>query len=232
LKHFIITIKDHKESEYASDVCISSSKHVKNNFNIEIFNAIIPEQVDKLLLKENIKWTYPDTNAIQDFKSGLTLHPYVTKNKKARIACGLSHYMLWKECIENNEPYLILEHDSIFHKKLDYQYILDSKYNIIGLNDPRGATRKSGIFYNTVINSKTNIVPIPKVDDEKVPQGLAGNSSYIIKPKGAKKLIDAVDYDGLWPNDAIMCNQLIPLMGVTKTFYTKIQNLKNSTTRD
>ena len=155
MKHFIITIENHIDSEFASETCIESSKKVGNNFNIDIRKAIVPEQVNSFLIKENIQWTYPDIHKI-DFKSGLTLHPYVTKNKNARIACGLSHYLLWKECAESNEPYLILEHDSMFIKKLNYDYILDSKYDIIGINDPRHATRKSNIFYSKIIDSKVN----------------------------------------------------------------------------
>ena len=231
MKHFIITIENHIDSEFASHTCIESSNRAGNNFDINIWNAIIPEQVNSLLIKENIQWTYPDVHKI-DFKSGLTLHPYVTRNKNARIACGLSHYLLWKECAESNESYLILEHDAEFIRKLDYQYILDSKYDIIGINDPRGATRKSNIFYQTILNSKTDILPPPKVDDMSVPQGLAGNSAYIIKPAGAQKVINAVKEYGLWPNDAIMCQQLIKGMGVTRNFYTKVQNMSSSTTRD
>jgi GR25 family glycosyltransferase involved in LPS biosynthesis len=63
-----------------------------------------------------------------------------------------------------------------------------------------------------------------------VPQGLAGNSAYIIKPKGAEELIMAVEKYGAWPNDAIMCKQLIPNMGVTRRFYTKVQGLPSTTT--
>jgi len=34
----------------------------------------------------------------------------------------------------------------------------------------------------------------------------------------------------LWPNDAIMCKQLIRGLGVSRKFYTHIQNLKSTTT--
>ena len=231
MKHKIITIENHHESEFASHLCIESSNKVNNNFDIEIYDAVTPENVQSELTKENIKWTYPEV-LVRDFKSGLLLHPYVTANKQARIACGVSHYKLWKECYESNEPYLILEHDAQFIRKLDYQYILDSNYDIIGLNDPRGATRNSRLFYETVISSSNNILPVPNVDNFEVPQGLAGNSAYIIKPNGAKKLLDAVLYYGLWRNDCIMCKQLISRMGVTKQFYTNVQKMEKSTTRD
>ena len=72
--------------------------------------------------------------------------------------------------------------------------------------------------------------PIPTVDDYNIPQGLAGNSAYIIKPGGAKKMLDAVKEYGMWPNDALMCKQLIKKMGVTKELYTRVQGLPSSTT--
>ena len=73
--------------------------------------------------------------------------------------------------------------------------------------------------------------PAPYIDDLKVPQGLAGNSAYIIKPSGAIKMLKLVEEYGLWPNDAIMCKQLIPNLYVTRKFYTTIQNLKSTTTQ-
>ena len=44
------------------------------------------------------------------------------------------------------------------------------------------------------------------------------------------KLIAAVEEYGLWPNDAIMCRQLIKKLGVTRKFYTLVQGLPSTTT--
>ena len=68
------------------------------------------------------------------------------------------------------------------------------------------------------------------VDDVEVPQGLAGNSAYLITPKGAKKLLDKVREVGLWPNDAVMCKQFFPWMQVVYPYYTTIQRGLKSTT--
>ena len=62
-----------------------------------------------------------------------------------------------------------------------------------------------------------------------MPQGLAGNSAYIIKPAGAKSILDAAREHGLWPNDALMCKQIISNLGVTKTYYTRVQGLPSTT---
>ena len=71
---------------------------------------------------------------------------------------------------------------------------------------------------------------MPRIDEFNVPQGLAGNSAYIIKPSGAKNLIEATKQYGAWPNDALMCYQIIPKLGVTRRFYTKVQGLPSTTT--
>ena len=233
MQHKIITIKNHAESELAATRCKLSSKNAKNNFNLEIFDAIVPDQVDDLMKKFKLEWTYPDVHRL-NYKAGLHLHPYTTANLNARIGCALSHYILWKECFEKNEPILILEHDAKFLRKLDYDYILKSNFDIIGINDPIFATRRDQFYRNKIQNNafKEKIIPVPTIDDDMVPQGLAGNSAYIIKPRGADQMLKAAKYYGLWPNDALMCKQLIKRLGVTSTFYTTIQRMEKSTTRD
>jgi GR25 family glycosyltransferase involved in LPS biosynthesis len=155
---------------------------------------------------------------------------YQTRDPLARMACALSHYKLWLKSIETNEPILVLEHDSRFLHRLDPQPILESKFNIVGVNDPIGATRLARKFSEKVKSYNKDIVPIPTIDNFDVPQGLAGNSAYIIKPAGAKAVVQAVKEYGLWPNDAIMCKQLIKKMGVTQQYYTVVQGLPSTTT--
>ena len=124
----------------------------------------------------------------------------------------------------------MLEHDALFVHKLDYQYLFDSKYDIIGINNPLMATRRAQRFYDMVKGRSQEIQPIPDIDEFNIPQGLAGNSAYIIKPNGAKNVIEAAEKHGAWPNDALMCKQIIPNMGVTRRFYTKVQGLPSTTT--
>jgi GR25 family glycosyltransferase involved in LPS biosynthesis len=177
-----------------------------------------------------LEWKYPWEGEKIDLASGLTLKSYPTEYKNRRIACAMSHYRLWYESVEKNVPILILEHDAEFIEKFDPQPILDSKYDIVGINNPLMATRRAKQFFNIVEENKEELQPVPTIDEWNIPQGLAGNSAYIIKPNGAKSVIQAVKDYGMWPNDAIMCRQLIPNMGVTKVFYTKVQGLPSTTT--
>ena len=230
MKAYVITILGHALSESAADNCIASSEHVKNDFKIEKFEACTPIDVGDVMNEYGLEWNYPWEGQVRDLKSGLTLSAYRTQDPLARMACALSHYMLWQKCQNSNEPILVLEHDAKFMHKLDPQYILDSRYNIVGLNDPIGATRKARLFKERIKKATKPITPIPHIDSFEIPQGLAGNSAYIIKPAGATAVIEAVEEYGLWPNDAIMCRQLVKKMGVTKKFYTMVQGLPSTTT--
>jgi len=135
------------------------------------------------------------------------------------------------KCVEINESILILEHDVIWTSKLNPEYLLESEKQIIGINNPKGATRKSNIFASLIQNNKKEIQNVPRIDNKQIPQGLAGASAYLIKPKGAKQVLDAVNKYGLWHNDAIICYQLFDdILGVTRKWYTTINQKLTSTT--
>lgn len=231
MKAFVITIPNHEVSTSSASICIESSKKVDNDFDIEIFDAVIPSQVNKLMRDYKIQWNYPWEGEVFDFKTGLKKSAYPTVNRDARIACALSHYTLWKQCAYSNENFLILEHDAKFVLKLDTTEIDRSKFNIVGINNPLFATRKAKLFKDIIDESQRTIITAPTIDSHEVPQGLAGNSAYIIKPKGAEKMLKLVDEHGLWPNDALMCRQLVPMLGVTKRFYTEVQGTPSTTSR-
>tara|TARA_B100000767_G_C19543049_1_gene441613 strand:- start:290 stop:673 length:384 start_codon:yes stop_codon:yes gene_type:complete len=125
---------------------------------------------------------------------------------------------------------LIFEHDAIFTTNLNVDKYLNKGYNIIGVNSPLGATRKSQQFHDVIQNRKELVQPVPQIDGFAVPQGIAGNSAYILTPDGADDLLRACYQYGLWPNDAIMCRQMIKNIGVTKKYYTTIQRTRSTTT--
>lgn len=232
MKSYIITMTEDQESTDAAAKAVMSSVAHENDFGIDIFDATIPEHVDKEMTLYGLKWNWPWKNLEMDIASGITKQPYLTANKNKRIACFLSHYRLWKHCVKENTPLLILEHDAIFTRKVPVHVLDACKYDIIGLNDPRKATRKSEIYHDKVQDADGQfVVQVPKIDFDQVAQGLAGNSAYYIKPKGAKKLIQLVDEYGAWPNDAIMCRQLMPnQLGQIRKYCTTVQRLVSSTT--
>lgn len=233
MKSYVIAIPGHEDSQKAADTCIKSSVNYGNNFEVNKFDAVTPDQVDSILKKKKLKWNYPWEGVVLDFNTGLKKSAYATKNRKARIACALSHYQLWENCHQEDIPYLILEHDAIFISKLNYENPIESHKLIISINNPKFATRKAGDYHNLIKSSTADgygIVSVPNIDEMNVPQGLPGNSAYIIKPEGARRLIKLVEDYGLWPNDALMCKQLIPRIGCTQKYYTRVQGVRSTTT--
>ncbi len=212
MKTFIIRISSNEDSVRSVKQTIQSAKDVGYKEPIEIFEAIKPNEWKSILPYEN------------------TFHNYARPDNVG--ACFASHYLLWKECIKLNEPILILEHDAIFTERLDPIYIINSNFNAVGINNPLGATRESRLFHTMVESQKDKpIIITPTIDEISIPQGLAGHSAYILSPGGAKMVLDAAHIHGLWPNDALMCKQIIPRLGVTTKYYTKVQGTPSTTTK-
>lgn len=233
MKSFIIVLAESGTSIEAAQRC-----RLSTNMELIPWDATTANNAEYDLKKAGLEWTYPWQGVTNDLRSGLQLSAYETANPRARIGCFMSHYGLWNHCVSINEPIMILEHDAIFVQALDdksIRQILESSYGIIGINDPRGATRKSGDYHNLVQDYNTDelVVPVPKIDAINIPQGLAGNSAYIIKPNAAKKLIDLSQVLGAWPNDALMCYQNFTgrVLGQTKKYFTQVQGIRSTTTK-
>ena len=58
-----------------------------------------------------------------------------THISQGEVGCFLSHYLLWKKCIDLNEPILVLEDDAIITDEFDIEKIekLTDEYNFIYL---------------------------------------------------------------------------------------------------
>lgn len=234
-KFYAIVIDGHSESERGYEELCKSSRDHGNEFDIQRFSAVTPEFNAYIMDQEEIEWNYPWDKRSKDQHTGLLKHPYKTKNPEAKISCALSHYLLWKMCKEENEPFFIFEHDSIFIRKLDnIDLLMRSDFEIIGINSPIGATRRASLFATMVQNDRRGIQPVPKIDTPDVPQGIAGGSAYLMKPnKGATVALNAVNRHGLWHNDALLCYQVVgdDILGVSRTWYTTINKSIETTTR-
>lgn len=144
---------------------------------------------------------------------------------------------LWWSRWKDTREITVLRHDektkwSLMKKSISETPTGKFSGGILGLNSPLGATRKASVFH-TELFGKYGFHKVPSVDaigDDPLPQGLAGNSAYIIKPWAAKKLLDKVDEIGMWPNDALMCKQLFPWMQVCWPYFTVVQGTASTTT--
>jgi GR25 family glycosyltransferase involved in LPS biosynthesis len=236
---------------------------IKTHFNKEYINTLY----DKT---EKLRYTWPKTQAEDgiDFSTGIYKRAYAAADWRKVAACTISHMKLWQHCIDLNEPIMILEHDAYFISRFQFSKIAmcgkmdednvpygygdTDNFDIVGewtggicgLNDPRGATRKSSIFHSKLLNilgvatnqnrDKAGLVTVPYVDelgDIPLPSGLAGNSAYIIKPWAAKKLLEKTSEIGIWPNDALMCRQFFPWLQQYYPYFTKVQGSPSTTTK-
>ena len=231
MKSFVIVVKDNEISELGYQQLVDSYMHYGHYDGIEPHYAVELDKVDGFTSGNGLQWNYPWSGEKTDLKTGLIKKAYPTEDKRKRISCFLSHWYLWQKCKKLNEMICVLEHDARFIKKLPSDRTFrNSKYDIIGINDPSMATRKSKLYHDKILEGTQFFQPVPTIDDFNVPQGLAGNSAYVIKPEGARKMLSLADEHGMWPNDALMCKQLIPTLGVTRNFYTRVQGLRSTTT--
>jgi len=231
MKAFVITLKDTQYSNEVADRCIQSA--AKYGLIVEKFFGVDKLRAEQFTVDEGLEWTWAKNNTEECIceQTGLRMHPYRTNDLRAIIGCSMSHYSLWKKCAELDEIILILEHDSVFLRALPD----DLEFNgICQINDPMGATRRGGQWSKQMSSRGTTGVH-PKTwvtakDERHIPDGLAGNSAYMIKPWAAQGLIDKFHEIGVWPNDATMCQQLFPYLEEYYPFITKTIQGKSTTT--
>lgn len=240
MKAFIIAMSDKAESLRLSKVCKESILTTNTVLDVKHFEAIQPPQLYKHNVEifdgEFVAWKFPerDTENHLDFATGLFLKAYPTADIKRVMACALSHMKLWKWSVDNNETIVVLEHDAFFTETFNPDHLIsDPSWGVVGLNDPRGNTRKGQLFHN-MVSAKEGIQHVPSIDNTQeppLPMGIAGNSAYIIRPWAAKELLKSTKILGVWPNDAIMCKQLFPWLRVVYPYYTTTQRNVSSTTQ-
>jgi GR25 family glycosyltransferase involved in LPS biosynthesis len=125
----------------------------------------------------------------------------------------LSHYFLWKKCIETNTPIGVLEYDAVFIKPLPLN-ILDSFNDYLNLDYIRHTHLKSSNddYLQQIELEKNNTVRFESLRENLKAKNkntikyinrnhIKGAFGYIIKPNGALKLINATKKYGILPAD-------------------------------
>lgn len=158
MRNYVITIMDNKKSVAAADRCIHSGKKT-GGCVVEKWPATTPRNnLSSIIINENIepkglieKYSRPD-NATAAF---------------------LSHFSLWKHCIDINEEITILEHDAVFTNNVNS--FIPHK-GCLSLGHPSyGVYNKPERFG---VNPLTSKVYFP------------GAHAYRIKPNAAKIIIE------------------------------------------
>lgn len=230
MKAYIIGDKKSKTSVQSINNCAKSLKKLKSKLKVEFIQQTSPDTLDNDLKSfPGLAWNYPLNEASRvEETTGMTLKGYRCSSLARILSCTLSHAKVWKRCIHLNEEVMILEHDALFVRDfIPFEW----EGGVLGLNDPRGATHSSRLYHNKVsVNKGVQDAPWVKPKEE-MPQGLAGNSAYIIKPYFAKMLLEKIKEVGGWPNDALMCKQFFPNeLKVIYPYVTKVQGIQSTTT--
>jgi hypothetical protein len=232
MKAFAIVLENNAISEHGYSELVKSSIHFDNDFQVERFNAIDETAAREYMGQVDcMRWAWPWRGEDIDFPTGLIKKAYKTARPYARIGCFLSHYYLWKKCIEVDETILILEHDAIFVSKLNNISIENGQ--AASINNPARSTRKAELYHQLLMDSPGGpFVPVPDVDDNlALPTGLPGNSAYLMTPMFASKVVEFARAFGMWPNDALLCKQVFPgKLLALKNYATQVQGLPSTTT--
>lgn len=233
MKAFVITLQGNEYSEQMAKRCIDSA--AKFGVIVEKFYGVDKTQAKSVMEREGLKWTWANNNTSPSVCTFTRLQQTPYKDAKgqlanidAKIGCSMSHYLLWKKCIELNEPILILEHDAIFICPLP-EIEFDG---ICQINDPLGATYKGNWWHAEMVKRGTGGVHekmwVRPEKERNIPDGLAGNSAYMIKPWAAQELVNKVKEIGVWPNDATICKQLFPYLEEYYPFVTKVHQVRST----
>ena len=215
MKARVITLVDDEYSCRMADRCIDSA-----NIPVHTFMAVTRDEAQDYMRDYALEWTWGT-----GYK-GMLHKPY-GGDHWARVACFLSHYMLWTQCARGDSDYLILEHDAVFIRDFE-PFEFDS---ICMINDPAGAPPRGRWWSEQMRKRGPGIWPKTQIFDDRRPDGLAGGSAYVIKPKAAQALIRLVDIVGAWPNDAIICRQLVKGLQEHYPFVTEVRAEKSTILR-
>lgn len=192
----------HKEDDVNSIEPLNDSITSGKQFNINVIPfAGIYSKIDEHLKKENL------------FLNDQGLHK-IQRRGKGVLGCFLSHYKLWKKSYELNLPIGVLEYDAIFIRDLP-KNILDTFEDYLNLDYTRHTHLNlsvSGKEYIEQIHlEKTKPLTVNKLIEKNQHlknsfkyinnNHIKGAFGYIIKPSGAKKLIDATLKYGILPAD-------------------------------
>ena len=144
---------------------------------------------------------------LAEFKLGISKEcPDISQGNKG---CFLSHYLLWKKCIELDEPILVFEHDMIVKHAITDD-LLNSFTEYLNL-DYCSSFRKEPEKYLECMKKDQPLEVKRLFEKNQIPSTLTwrsaktyhvvGTHGYIIKPAGAIKLINAAHKNGILPVD-------------------------------
>lgn len=230
MKIFVITMLGHQYSESSARACQISGQKV--GVQVEIFPAVTIQTHQSIMDAHGLSWQWAHNNTRETVcpHTGLVQFPYRARDLRAKIACSLSHYLLWHQCKESGEDYVILEHDARFLTAIpDLDF-----HGAVQINDPKGGGYR-GRWHSKVMRERglQGVQPLTakREPGSRIPDGFSGNSAYMIHPWAAREFCDKFHDIGVWPNDATICLQLFPWLQEYYPFVTRVCQTQSTTTQ-
>jgi len=210
MQGFIHYVKDHKDSEKQAKVSFDSFK--KHGYDVELKEGITPDTIHN----------YPK----YDVLAGSRLESFLVNDKNERKhlvkkSCVMNNITFAKRVIDQNKPLLFLEHDSVAVKPIDNLDFDEFCYLAIETwNKPPSTLRHKHSRYDFPYKKGVHDFPEnwPVIYHKKTrylgSKLTPGTIAYALSPKGAKKLVEAVEKYGLEQSDFIINSHVLRLQYV------------------
>jgi glycosyl transferase family 25 len=195
MQTFIITLVNNEWSSYLASSCIQQAE--KFNIQAKVFEAIVGDTYQEHL-NNNKLFLHPERGSVY-FSSGT-------------YGCFLSHFYLWNKCIDLNAPVIVLEHDGFFIRNLP-EDILFKFEDVLKLDcyNPYDSAYDAKIS-SSINNSLSFTNNIKGIYNQR---GFGwytwGAYAYIIKPSGAKKLVDYSKTYGFSSADNMLGDRVVSI---------------------
>jgi GR25 family glycosyltransferase involved in LPS biosynthesis len=168
MKKFIIRLADYPESIRLSEYCMSTAKN-HGWQDLEYFDGVNG-------LKEGLRdYNLKINKGLRKARKGYS---------RGTAGCFLSHYNLWKKCVELNETICILEHDCVVEQpfpEVSFQDVIKFTAGEDGYEAPSGYWTHSSM-------------------------------AYCVSPAGAEKLVRYTDEVGVLPPDMVLGDAIVDLV--------------------
>lgn len=217
MKCYIITLENNQISEKYSNECIQQARQF--DILLQKYSAINGKDYLSHIHKLGIEPRYK-------FKKG----------RAGVFGCFLSHYYLWKQCAEENTPFLICEHDGYFIRSLP-DNVMDTFTDVLKLDGEDPFSKN----YNAILEqTKDNPIEIKRYYNDKAKfleknqtgNYMRGAYGYIIKPHAAKRIVDWIQENGFVPADQQIGDAIVDIQVTSPTvarlhpdYFTRIKEL-------
>ena len=166
----------------------------------EFFDAFIPSE----RLNEHLQRYLPNVDAT----------PRLTMGEKG---CLMSHFMLWKKCVDDDLDYVTLFEDDILLGENAEQFLAEDEWLKVRFNFQEIFVLRLETFLMPVkIEKQQGILPFQQREIDILKSKHFGTAGYVISHGAAKYLIEVFEKfssEEIKPIDEIMFNQLIDISG-------------------